>query len=228
MKRMSKGIVIQRVLKGLYGKDTIGATVFALIAVIVSVQSCRISQQSLVLSKQTHSLAAEEFSAVRSITLAGTFDMDKEILSLHPLNDNCHLQKALVFYPTELSDSEWPVDGQEFNLPFNLPRWNLSQKITENYPQDTKYFKFVEGMVPITISSFYVAKGRAQSDKSLYGIEYRAFLNGKLHQPAKVDFLNLVFIDRLPENTNDQELLDQIHKQWQKQNSEQKNQPDGK
>jgi hypothetical protein len=178
------------------------ALAFSAIALAVSIASYRISRRN--------------FLDERLIVLRGKFDEKQDIVELSPTTDSLILQFANVVFPTEVSEIK-TARGSSMRIGlFDAVRYiqGMLGKI-EDYKFKEGFLKVGGGNVPIIINSFYVAKGAAYGDLSLYVLHFRFVLGGETSKTLRVTFDSLVFLRKLSfkGELDAQSYLDKIHKE---------------
>lgn len=181
---------------------TIGLSVLAL---IISIRSCSISQNALNLSQQEY---LDKFKNVWT----GTYDKENETLKIIPTNKNVVLQKATAYYPDVVSDSEWPIRPPENILHITVPTIQIRRMIKDKFPLKKGFAQVLDtSRIPIIIESNYTLNGDNLYDVSVYMIEFNAVINDDENDLPKVFISGLIFSHQIKE---DIKIKDYINDFW--------------
>lgn len=181
---------------------TIGLSVLAL---IISIRSCSISQNALNLSQQEY---LDKFKNVWT----GTYDKENETLKIIPTNKNVVLQKATAYYPDVVSDSEWPIRPPENILHITVPTIQIRRMIKDKFPLKKGFAQVLDtSLIPIIIESNYTLNGDNLYDVSVYMIEFNAVINDDENDLPKVFISGLIFSHQIKE---DIKIKDYINDFW--------------
>ncbi|PKL39013.1 MAG: hypothetical protein CVV44_09095 [Spirochaetae bacterium HGW-Spirochaetae-1] len=175
---------------------SVGSIIFSLIAIVVSIRSCSISEKAL-------NLTTEDFIASRSAIYRGTINKSNDKLFLSTIDTNIQLQCAAVHLPPQLDKDKWNISQPDFMLSLVIIRGYIEGYLEKNVLRETGYVKiFDQTSIPIIIGSSYIAKGQSYSDLSLYQLVYTAVVSDEINKRPEVTFKGLIFRERLPSNTD--------------------------
>jgi len=168
----------------------------SLLAIIISVRSCAISQKALDLSNQEY---LDKFKNVWT----GIYNDDNETIKIFPTNKNVVLQKATAYYPDIISDIEWPIRPPENLLHITSPKFQIREIISDSIKPKKGSFKVLDtSRIPIVIESNYTLNGDNLYDKSVYVIEFMAVIKDDGSKPH-IDVSGIVFSHQMEQSEND-------------------------
>lgn len=168
----------------------------SLLAIIISIRSCSISQKVLDLSNQEY---LDKFKNVWT----GIYDEENETIKIIPTNKNVILQKATAYYPDVVSDVEWPIRPPENLLHITSPKFQIQEIIADSIKPQKGSFKVLDtSRVPIVIESNYTLNGDNLYDKSVYVIEFMAVIKDDGSKPH-IDISGIIFSHQMGQDEND-------------------------
>ena len=166
----------------------------ALVAIIVAVYSCHISNSAL-------DLAREQFAGDRTLILKGSVDREGYSMTLIPINSSHELLRARVTFPPQLVTQSWSVTPPNLYLPLVVPIDAVEEFLMVRlHPDPDKYMVNPELHFPIIIDSHYVAEGASYQARSLYSIMVNYVFRGGAGERPKVSVKGLQFIRHLDDS----------------------------
>jgi len=174
--------------------DTISviALLFSLPAIIVSIRSCAMSQNTLKMN-------SEIFENERSIVLQGLIEYNNEneiTVGLLPLSKDTYLQTAKLYFPKDITEYNIYV-GEHSE--FKLLEWNMEMIETalEKYLTDMYLTDFGNSTgngcaLPLVIDTKYIYQNTIYYDRSYYVLLYN--WGGGRDMDDKID-VSLSFTD---------------------------------
>lgn len=170
----------------------------SILAVIVSMLALLTSVRSCVIADKTHQLNVQQYNDTFRTLWKGVYDKEREVFSITPTNDNVMIQRARVYYPDEISNTDWPIDPPDYLLHFTSPKFSIETVVENNIKAKKGFTKILDdSRIPVVIESHYTINGVGFYEKSLYLIEYMAIIfDDELKRPS-VDIKGLVFGQRL-------------------------------
>jgi len=184
-------------------------------SLILSILALFFSATALAVSIASYRISRRNFIDERLIVLRAKFDDKSSAMELSPAVENVILQSANVHFPTELSQPT-PIRGPSNRANLFEAAQNLKSMLAkmDDYKFDKNFLKVKRGYLPILINSFYVAKGAAYGDVSLYMLHFVSFLGGETSE-LRVTFESLMFLKKLSfkRDLDAQAYLDKIYKE---------------
>ena len=177
-------------------KNEIITIVLSILALIISIRSCSISQNALNLSKQEY---LDKFKNVWT----ATYDKENETLKIIPTNKNVVLQKATAYYPDMISDSEWSIRPPKNILHITVPKTQIRRMIKAKFPLKKGFAQVLDNSrIPIIIESNYTLNGDNLYDISVYMLEFNPVINDSENDLPKVFISGLIFSHQIKEDIN--------------------------
>lgn len=169
----------------------------AVIALGVSIKSCRQSERSV-------SIAEEEFASARSAVW--TLEVSGDSLArLTSVSDEIQLQKAFLYFPPNFGIAALPVRSPNYQLSASLAERAIQIGINQIGRSRTK--KRILGpvaSVPVAIESWYAVRGKSFRDVAIYSLEFHP---RALSDSVDVDVSGLSFARRLNSDDNVRNVL---------------------
>ncbi len=163
----------------------------AILAFGVSVRSCAISEDSL---KQSQ----VQFKQERSLILVATFNSEHPehlAVNLSPLESSFRLLRGEAFIPRRIYKDIIPVDGFGKFIHMGSVSAALVNFFAKAIPGEKDIAKIVETNLPVILRSYYVTKGEAYTDVSLYMLSMQVFVIED--KRPSITLTNFTFIQRL-------------------------------
>lgn len=178
--------------------------VISVIAIIVSIRSCQISQEAL-------DIQSQQAYAVNLTNYVGVYSDDNKTLSIKTTNPNVTLQSMKVYYPSEVSDMAWDVEQPSFLLHLTSPIFKIKRKVEQEIEQQEGIVKILDGgRIPIIIESNYLSNGSGFFEKSLYSLDFEGIIWEESGRSPDIKIKGITFINRLPLTTMPTEYLDAL------------------
>lgn len=175
--------------------------VLSIVALVVSVRGCQISQQALSMSEQ-------DFTGARSLVYAAKLSKKNDEISLSPVDSALRPQKAEIYFPTQLDEAIWNVEPPDYSISLIILRSKLEKVLEQRFPRKDGYVQVVDqASVPLIIDTVYVAKGESLHEKSMYELMYRAIISDEAYKKPSVTFKGIAFLKRLPVEQDPKETL---------------------
>ena len=121
-----------------------------------------------------------------------------------PFDANHKLQRIIVYLPNRISNAEIFVDPPEYQFVLTEIEDSLKQilnKTSRTYTNDN-YLNIPSVLVPIIVKSNYIVGGENLWDTSLYNLEFTYQFNSIVESESYLDFKNLMFIGKWPNEEN--------------------------
>ena len=174
---------------------TLAATLLSLLALVVSISSCRTSEKALELSTQ-------QYKDDRHLILQGTMSDANDSMTLKSINDSSSLIEGRAIFPSSISDSEWKIRSEDKILRLALVKFSVKEIIKKNHPPERGLIKFGDSKeIPVVIESYYTSHGRRYRDLSLYIIEVSFTIKDDLNSDPEIEFNGLKFLSRYDSET---------------------------
>lgn len=169
----------------------VASAVVALVALGVSLRGCQLAQDA---NLQTQRQYREE----RSLILQGDFAEDGESVKLLSISDSATLLEAKVYFPSEITKHVSTFLPLEKTLYLSTAISGLQDVIQKRVPSESGHMKIsTDGKIPVLIDAYYVSRGEAYQDKSVYLLGVEFVVGEESSTPPAVKFTGLTFLRRL-------------------------------
>jgi hypothetical protein len=176
----------------------------SLLAVVVSIRSCSISERAIHLSSQ-------DFVASRSVIYKGVVNEKNDELLLSAIDSDIQIQCAAIYLPPQLNNTTWNISPPNYAFPLAMMRRHICDLLDKYVVREKGYYKIIEHTsVPLIIASSYIAKGQSYSEMSLYLLVYTALVPDENYEIATIKFKGLIFKERLKMDTKPHTYLDAL------------------
>ncbi|MCD4780093.1 MAG: hypothetical protein K8S27_06035 [Candidatus Omnitrophica bacterium] len=174
------------------------------IAILISIRSCQLSKEATALDKR-------EFVQQRMLTLTASIDNKKEELQVKPTENDKILLAAKIIFPNDIIKNAIQIKSPEFKFSLINLKYQISEKINEVIQRIKDQAIIIDNAsIPVIIESHYAVKGLGYIDRSLYKIEYMAFISDKEYEPPTIEFTGLLFMQHLLPEENAVEALNDL------------------
>jgi len=179
------------------------ALLLSLVAVIISVKSCRQADHA-------QNLAEKEFASKRHIILRGSYEKESEKLKISPLDASIAIQSAEVIFPPQIDKSTHIVRAPDYTILLSILKGNLQRTIEKLMPKkimlpNSRIEGFpMMGGVPIIITTNYVTQGELFIERSLYHVTFDFVIDSKSFE---LSFGGINFVRRLNLDDDPREIL---------------------
>ncbi|WP_128547172.1 hypothetical protein [Larkinella soli] len=182
------------------------ANIVAILALIVSVRSCRLSQASF-------DLANDEYKTSRMPVYTGILQDSIKVFKLHSTDPSIKLQMAKVYYPPQIRKDVWDVYPPEYELHMTGILFELQSFIESKVKKKKDHVSFaLDWNIPFIIESLYVAKGRSYIDRSLYLLRFEFSIPDGAYEKPDIKFTAISFLEHLKSSEDSHNLLSRL---WQ-------------
>ena len=180
------------------------ALVISAIALATAIKSCTVSEKS-------HQLGLQQYQDSFLTIWTGEYIKDEDVIKITPTNKDVVIQRAIAKYPEEISDVEWPIEAPNYYLHITSPKYDIQQIVKSIAPLIKDHYQVVDGArVPVVIEAFYTVNGNNMYDKSLYLLDYLAFVGEEKFKNPTIEIKGLIFGERLNPNIDTKQYINKI------------------
>lgn len=184
----------------------LASAAISLIAMIISVRSCVVTEATL-------RLADEEFKAARLPIYQGDVNDSTNVVVLQSSEPSIRLQQAKIYYPTEIDKGIWSAQPPKFDFHILVIKQAMQELLNKKVPKKAGFARFApEASLPIVIESFYTARGKGFIDRSLYVLNFTYTVTDRQNELPIVHFIGLTFLQHLKSEDLPHAYLDDLWK----------------
>ncbi len=178
---------------------------------VLSIVAICISVAGIAISIFSYNLSKEIYRQERSIILKGISNEEFGEVKITPVESDLYLISGEAIFPTKILEKPAKIENDGELWAMGSIRFGIQDIIKERIPITENSVTMGELNIPISIRSYYSAKGTAYTDVSLYYLRVLFTVSGPNGSLPKLSFLGLTFIDRSKlKDPWTQEKLDEI------------------
>ena len=179
-------------------------------ALAVSICALGSSMESCSVSREALKIQHEQYISQSKTIWEATINEENNAVAITPSNKKVSLLRAKIHYPTEISDTDWPIEPPEYRFYLTTPFYNLKEMLEAKIPKEKHHVALYISSIPVIIESYYTINGESHYEKALYSLEYSAYISDKEWEQPSITVKGLLFVKRLSQEIKPREYLDNL------------------